>query len=574
MRRKANVAAIVLAAACVLLAAALALTMLGVTDAVFAPRKTFSTPEDAIRYFTERVQAGDYEGALKACAAGEIAQNYDYEAMINRIKTMGAYSPYFMPGDYGLYAAYNEGAVRQQILSQLRFMALSVVLPDEYAEYLQGSQIIEDSGSIDFDSVVEDMDPEAFLGLKIADIGQSALADTDANVDNLDAMADIYGAEEMAARDVLYEIDGDYYAGGFTLLQYNGSWLICQLGDPLIGQPVTGALIPLKDESDFDGLLGGDGVSTPGAESTPVVTVSEAPTPPAELSTGSLGLNIGVMLPGMESGWMTMASEDISAAAVENGCSATIQYANWDIATQIAQIEEQIVVGADVIVLWSISDSGYTDVLNETTEAGIFVVMLEMNEPVTPDGVHTVSLSFDQNEFGKALADWMYTNLGSDLTIGELAGPVDFSITDTLSAALKNAASSYAGWNVVETLNTDYTEESAKSMAVTILASSSVDVLYCHEESIALAAAEAVAEAGLTGQVSIVCFGSSQVAIDAVADGTISAVALYDLHYGEPLMNIIRGYAQGQTLDARYTMPPLMIDASNAAGMSGFSYNY
>jgi hypothetical protein len=248
MRRKANVAAIVLAAVCVLLAAALALTMLGVTDAVFAPRKTFSTPEDAIRYFTERVQAGDYEGALKACAAGEIAQNYDYEAMIKRLKMMGYYTPSFMPGGYGLYAAYNEAAVKQQILSQLRFMALSVVLPDEYAEYLQGSQIIEDSGSIDFDSVVEDMDPEVFLGLKIADIGQSALADNDANADNLDAMANIYGAEEMAARDVLYEIDGDYYAGGFTLLQYNGSWLICQLGDPLIGQPATGALIPLKDE--------------------------------------------------------------------------------------------------------------------------------------------------------------------------------------------------------------------------------------------------------------------------------------------------------------------------------------
>ena len=163
-RKKANIPAIVLGVVCVLLAAAFAMTALGVTDAVFSPRKTFATPEAAIEYFIDRVKAGDYESALNACASEEIALHYDYQAMIEKNKAISASSPSFMPGEYGMYAAYNEAYAEQRILSQLRFMALSAVLPDEYADYMQGTPVTESSSSIDFDRVTEDMDPHRVYG--------------------------------------------------------------------------------------------------------------------------------------------------------------------------------------------------------------------------------------------------------------------------------------------------------------------------------------------------------------------------------------------------------------------------
>ncbi len=64
------------------------------------------------------------------------------------------------------------------------------------------------------------------------------------------------GADAQTSRVVLYEYDGDYYAGGFTLLQYDGQWLISGLNDNLAGIPVSGALVEVADEDSFAYMLG------------------------------------------------------------------------------------------------------------------------------------------------------------------------------------------------------------------------------------------------------------------------------------------------------------------------------
>ena len=408
------------------------------------------------------------------------------------------------------------------------------------------------------------------MDVTLVDIAENSLG----NEAYLDDSAEIYGADEMTTRDVLYEIDGSYYAGGYTLLQYEDGWRICYLGDIMINQPSSGALIPLDSKSDFETLLRTGEVlqANEGTSSEPTTTETSAL--PTETAAELSALQVAVSLPGTTSSWITLVSQDILTAADEYGCKLTISTADWDEALQVTQIETMIAQGVDVIAVWAISDSSSTEVLNRAMEAGILVIMLNTGEPVTPDGLGAVSLSFDTYEFGEALTDWMYSNLGGELTIAELTGIEGFTVTDAYTSALKDALDSQPNWVVVESLSTDYTTESAYTQASTILnAHSDLDVLYCHDESIAFGAAQAIADLNLSGQVSIVCSGTSQAAIDAVAGGTLGAIALYDLHFGKPLMNIIRSYAQGDPLYARYTISPIIIDASNASGMANYSYS-
>jgi len=543
---------------------------------VFSPRKTFSTPEAAIQYFIERVKAGDYEGAMAACAVDEITEGYDYEAQVERLQAMMLSMPY-LPAEYELYSAYNASSFETQILRQLACMAMSVTLPDDYSAFLDGTALYGES--IDAGDVVEDMNPEDFFEIEIVDIGQNERTDEDAYLDSMEEQAEIYGAEDMTAYDVLYDIGGDYYAGGMTLLQYGDGWRILWLNDALLNQPVSGALIPLDSKSDFDALLGaGDAPqeeveTTEEATTTEAVTTTEASAMPAEPSEERIALSIGVSLAGMNSGWAALVSEDIAAAAEEYGHEVTITYADWDTAAQVVQIETLIAQGVDVIAVWAFTDSEYTNVVTEAMEAGIFVVMLDASEPVTPDGVGAVSLGFDTAVFGEALTNWMDDLLGSNLTIAEISGPAGYETTNVFSSALSSAAAAHPGWQIVASQPTEYTMESALDTAsVIITANPDIDVFYCHAEMIALGAAQAVEAAGLSGQVSIVCIGSSQDIIDAVADGTLAAVALYDLHYGEPLMKIIDDFAQGESLTARYYIDPVIIDESNAADMANYSY--
>ena len=251
--KKKNVAVLVMSGVSLVLAILLVLSLTGVlggASGAFAASKSFSMPEEAIEYFVDRMTAGDWEGALSACAVNEIAENYDYQAMVERIQALVP-SMQCLPSEYEEFVGHNRASIRAGILRQMAWMTFSITLPEEYDEFLQ---YMPTSEGVDFDDVVEDMDPAPVSGLKLVRIESHEMSSQ--NEENYDRQAAGYGADALTSRVVLYEYDGDYYAGGFTLLQYNGRWLILNLNDNLAGIPVSGALIEVDDEDAFEFMLG------------------------------------------------------------------------------------------------------------------------------------------------------------------------------------------------------------------------------------------------------------------------------------------------------------------------------
>ena len=254
VKRK-NIAVFVMSGVSLVLAVLLVLSLTGVlggASGAFAASQSFSTPEDAIECFVDHMTAGEWEGALSACAVNEIAQNYDYQAMVERIQALMP-NIQCLPSEYEEYTGYNRASMSASLLRQMTWLTFSVTLPDEYDGFLEYMSIYE---GIDFDDVVEDMDPAPVSGLELVRIDSHKMLESSQNEENYERQAAVYGADEQTSRVVLYEYDGDYYAGGFTLLRYNGRWLILGLNDPLAGIPVTGALIRLDDEDAFEDMLG------------------------------------------------------------------------------------------------------------------------------------------------------------------------------------------------------------------------------------------------------------------------------------------------------------------------------
>ena len=228
----------------------LAIAYLGST--AFGAAEAFPTPEAAATFFLENVKAEDYDRALEACAVDEQVHGFNYEAYIEWLRVLVPTSMY-LPSEYPLFATATRHAIEQRIFQQLSWMALSVVLPPEYGPFLQMRTVLD--STIDFDRVVEDMDPSRFLWIEIVQFGQSSILTGERHVAYLAQLAEIHGAEAATSRAVLYEIDGEYFAGGFQFLQYEGRWLISSLQDALISQPATGALLPLEDAAAFAALL-------------------------------------------------------------------------------------------------------------------------------------------------------------------------------------------------------------------------------------------------------------------------------------------------------------------------------
>jgi hypothetical protein len=216
-----------------------------------ATEQGFDTPEETIAYFVERVAAVDYDAALSACAIHTMAENYHFEAMAERLKAI--IPTVMLPSEYPMFARYNQAKAEADILRQLSWMSLSVTLAKSYPDFLKGTPHFDKD--LDYGDFVRSADPSPLKGMAIVEIGKHHLLDSDANQKNLRAVAGVYGAQAGTLRDVLYNIDGQLYAGGVHLLRYDSGWLIDSLVDPLIGQSAFGALSPMGSNAEFSDLL-------------------------------------------------------------------------------------------------------------------------------------------------------------------------------------------------------------------------------------------------------------------------------------------------------------------------------
>lgn len=257
--KKKNAPVLALGALSIVLAIALALSLTGVfggaAGAFGVASTSFASPEDAINYFVDRFKAGDFSGALAACGINETAKNFDYKAYVERIQTLLPVTMSFLPSEYKPYVELNKAKIMQQILMQMTCFTISLNLPEEYSGIIDGQTLPVPDGKFP-DGLMEAFDPSFLGGLEVVKIGKMSMHDSDANRKNQKKTAKTYGADDEQFRAVLYKLNGDYYVGGFTVIQYGGRWFVNSMSDPIAGISAFGTPNKLSSEAEFENILG------------------------------------------------------------------------------------------------------------------------------------------------------------------------------------------------------------------------------------------------------------------------------------------------------------------------------
>lgn len=239
------------------LAVALAVTQLGAAAAgagTDTESAAFSTPEDAISYFIDCVKSQDMDAALKACAINEIARGFDFEAMANRLRTVLPVAVSYLPAEYPMYVEYNKQKATALIMLQTIHFLNSFRLPEQYADLLDGVPTVVNPEDDVVQGMIDELDP-ALTDMQIIQIGKHTMHDDEQNRKNQKAQAACYGADDMQFRAVLYECGGEYFVGGFTLVQYGKKWLLFNLSDPLTGISAFGNVQKLSGQAEFGGMI-------------------------------------------------------------------------------------------------------------------------------------------------------------------------------------------------------------------------------------------------------------------------------------------------------------------------------
>jgi ABC-type sugar transport system substrate-binding protein len=228
-------------------------------------------------------------------------------------------------------------------------------------------------------------------------------------------------------------------------------------------------------------------------------------------------ISVGFAQTGSESGWRSANTESMKTAfSAENGFELTFNAADNDTAAQIAAVRDFINQGVDAIVIAPIVEDGWDDVLQEAADAGIPVI-LEDRTVSASDDLYASWVGLDFKKEGVMAGEWAAETFGDTPTkMVVLEGTTGSAPANDRAEGFDEAVEGTA-IEKIDSQTGDFTRDGGKTVMEGFLQKygvDGIDLVYAHNDDMALGAIEAIEAAGAEPGVDI-----QIVSIDAVKDG-------------------------------------------------------
>jgi len=232
-------------------------------------------------------------------------------------------------------------------------------------------------------------------------------------------------------------------------------------------------------------------------------------------------ITVGFAQTGSESGWRAANTESMKTAfSEENGFELVFNAADNKIEAQIAAVRSFINQGVDAIVIAPIVEDGWDDVLGEAKEAGIPVILEDRTVTASED-LYATWVGLDFKREGVTAGTWAAENYGNE--------PTNMVVLEgtTGSAPANDRAEGFAEaieGTQITTLDSqtgNFTRADGKTVMEGFLQKygSDIDLVYAHNDDMALGAIDAIEAAGLKPGEDI-----HIISIDAVKDGMLALI--------------------------------------------------
>ena len=232
-------------------------------------------------------------------------------------------------------------------------------------------------------------------------------------------------------------------------------------------------------------------------------------------------ITVGFAQTGSESGWRAANTESMKAAfSEENGFELIFNAADNKIEAQIAAVRSFINQGVDAIVIAPIVEDGWDDVLTEAKEAGIPVI-LEDRTVSASDDLYAAWVGLDFKQEGVVAGEWAAENFGDTPTnLVVLEGTTGSAPANDRAEGFNEAI---AGTQItlLDSQTGNFTRADGKTVMEGFLQKygDTIDLVYAHNDDMALGAIDAIEAAGLKPGEDI-----KIISIDAVKDGMLALI--------------------------------------------------
>jgi hypothetical protein len=217
----------------------------------------FATPEDAAKAYLEGLKNQDVDAMISAFAVETYAENYDFAALVERIRSYQPTLEMRMPSGNEYTRQLNVQSRRNQVVAGIINQYMCYNAPDELNDY--NPTMLEDPDAVAnfVDKFKRDTEDYVFEGLKIAEVlDPEDLSDmymAEANQENIAKQAKTFGveADDVANVAITFEADGQTWIFCPQTVRYNGKWYLQSLQGNLAilaGMDVfTGGITPYDE---------------------------------------------------------------------------------------------------------------------------------------------------------------------------------------------------------------------------------------------------------------------------------------------------------------------------------------
>ncbi|WP_371477042.1 ABC transporter substrate-binding protein [Kitasatospora sp. NBC_00315] len=290
-----------------------------------------------------------------------------------------------------------------------------------------------------------------------------------------------------------------------------------------------------------------------------IVTLSACSSGAASSDSKAAGhkLTIGFSQVGAESGWRTANTTSIQDAAKKAGVELKFSDAQQKQENQIKAIRSFIQQKVDVIAFSPVVESGWDTVLKEAKAAKIPVILTDRAVDSKDESLYVSFLGSDFVEEGKKAGDWLvkeYDGRTDDVNVVQLEGTTGSAPANDRKSGFAEEIKGEPKFKIVASQTGDFTRAKGKEVMQAFLKSQpKIDVLYAHNDDMAIGAIQAIEEAGKKPgvDIKIVSVDGVKDAFTAMSQGKINYDVECNPLLGDQLMDLAKKVKAGESVERR-----------------------
>ena len=280
-------------------------------------------------------------------------------------------------------------------------------------------------------------------------------------------------------------------------------------------------------------------------------------------------LKVGFAQTGAESAWRTANSESMKAEAAKRGIDLKFSDAQGKQENQIKAVRSFITQSVDAIVIAPIVTTGWDPVLREAKRAKIPVILTDRAIQTSDESLYTCFIGSDFYEEGRMAADWLAKHVNGKGNIVELQGTPGSDPANERRKAFADAIKKYPGFKIIDSQSGNFERSAGKQVMEAFLKKhgKAINIVYAHNDDMALGAAQAIEEAGLKPgkDITMVSIDAIGEAVQAVAAGRLNCTVECNPLFGPVVYDTIAKVIAGQKVPKKVINKDELFDATNAA---------